>query len=186
MHPYRTHLRAEDVGKDQIRLSGWVHHKRDHGQLLFIDLRDHYGVTQVVIHPERKFFDEATHLKVESVITVTGRVVQREESTINDKLPTGQVELVADEFEVQSAAAQIPFQVAEPNPVDENIRLKYRFLDLRREELHKAVMLRSRVIASIRRRMTEMGFNEIQTPILTSSEDTQTRTCTTSTHTSRL
>ena len=173
MHPYRTHtcndLRVSEVDKDTVRLSGWVHHKRDHGQLLFIDLRDHYGVTQVVIHPERSFFDAAAHLKMESVITVTGRVVKREESTINAKLPTGEIELVVDEFLVQSPADQIPFQVAEPNPVDENIRLKYRFLDLRRDELHKNIMLRSKIISSIRRRMTDLGFNEIQTPILTSS-----------------
>ncbi|MES2200957.1 MAG: aspartate--tRNA ligase [candidate division FCPU426 bacterium] len=172
MHPYRTHtcgaLRPEHVGQE-VRLSGWVHRKRDHGHLLFIDLRDHYGVTQAVINPGASFFDAATHLKPESVVTVTGKVVLRSAETINTKLPTGGVELVVESFEIQSSSETLPFLVAEPNPVDESIRLQYRFLDLRREQLHTNVMLRSRIISSIRRRMTDLGFAEFQTPILTAS-----------------
>jgi aspartyl-tRNA synthetase len=172
MHPFRTHTCGEArktlLGKE-IRLSGWVHRRRDHGHLLFIDLRDHYGVTQVVIQPEREFFGKATHLKPESVITVTGKVVERTAETINTKLPTGEVELVAEALEVQSIAETLPFLVADPNPVDESIRLTHRFLDLRRDELHANIIFRSKVVASIRRRMTELGFNEFQTPILTAS-----------------
>jgi aspartyl-tRNA synthetase len=172
LHPYRTHTcgqaRKELIGSE-IRLSGWVHRKRDHGHLLFIDLRDHYGVTQVVIQPESAFFDVATHLKPESVITVTGKVVARTAETANAKLPTGDIELVAEAFEIQSTSETLPFLVADPNPVDESIRLQYRFLDLRRDELHANIILRSRIISSIRRRMTELEFNEFQTPILTAS-----------------
>ncbi len=172
MHPYRTHTcgqpRKDQVGS-QVRISGWIHRKRDHGQLLFLDLRDHYGVTQVVIQPDKGFFDQATHLKPESVVTVTGTLVARSPETVNPKMPTGEVELVADEFTVQSQADTLPFQVAEDDGTGEALRLKYRFLDLRREKLHMNVMLRSRIISSIRRRMTEMGFAEFQTPILTSS-----------------
>ena len=172
MHPYRTHTcgeaRKTHIGSE-IRLSGWVHRKRDHGHLLFIDLRDHYGVTQVVIQPEAAFFDAATHIKPESVITVTGKIVARTAETANAKLPTGEIELVASAFEIQSTSETLPFLVADPNPVDESIRLQYRFLDLRRDELHANIMLRARIIASIRRRMTDMGFNEFQTPILTAS-----------------
>jgi aspartyl-tRNA synthetase len=172
LHPYRSHtcgqLRKADLGAE-VRLSGWVHRKRDHGQLLFIDLRDHYGVTQVVIQPEQAFFNDATHLKTESVITVTAKVVARDAAAVNAKLPTGEIEVVASSLEVQGTADTLPFQVADPNPVDESIRLKYRFLDLRRDDLHANIMLRSRIISSIRRRMTDLGFNEFQTPILTSS-----------------
>ena len=172
MHPYRSHtcgqLRKADIGTE-VRLSGWVHRKRDHGQLLFIDLRDHYGVTQVVIQPEQAFFNDATHLKTESVITVTAKVVARDAAAVNPKLPTGEIEVVAASLAVQGSADTLPFQVADPNPVDESIRLKYRFLDLRRDDLHANIMLRSRIISSIRRRMTDLGFNEFQTPILTSS-----------------
>ena len=172
MHPFRSNtcgeLRPSHLGSS-VRLSGWVHRKRDHGQLLFIDLRDHYGVTQVVINPDQSFFDAATHLKSESVITITGKVVARQADALNPKLSTGDIEVVAESFEIQSTSETLPFLVADPNPVDEGIRLSYRFLDLRREELHKNVMQRSKVISSIRRRMTDMGFNEFQTPILTSS-----------------
>lgn len=172
MHPFRTHtcgeLRKENVGAE-VRLSGWVHRKRDHGHLLFIDLRDHYGVAQVVFNTEQSFFAEATHLKPESVITVTGKIVPRTSETVNMKLPTGEVELVVESFELQSMSETLPFLVADPNPVDESIRLEYRFLDLRRDGLHANIMLRSRIISSIRRRMTEMGFGEFQTPILTAS-----------------
>jgi aspartyl-tRNA synthetase len=153
----------------EVRLSGWVHRKRDHGKLLFIDLRDHYGVTQVVIEPEQAFFDAATRLKSESVITITGKVVARAAEAVNANLPTGAIEVYAASFTLESAADTLPFQVADPNPVDESIRLKYRFLDLRRDALHANVLLRAKVISSIRRRMTDMGFTEFQTPILTAS-----------------
>jgi len=172
LHPYRTHtcgeLRKAHLGA-QVRLSGWVHRKRDHGHLLFIDLRDHYGVTQVVIGPDQPFFEQATHLKPESVVTVTGVVVARAAETVNSKLSTGELEMHAANFTLESAAETLPFQVADPNPVDESIRLAYRFLDLRRDQLHANVLLRAKVISSMRRRMTELGFTEFQTPILTAS-----------------
>ena len=172
MHKYRTHtcgeLKAEDAG-GMARLSGWVFRKRDHGGVLFIDLRDHYGITQVVIHPERSFFEEAQHWRSESVITVTGRIEKRSDDTINSELATGEIEIFADEVEVQSAADPLPLYLAGDDEGPEEIRLKYRFLDLRRERLQKNIALRSKIIASMRRRMTEKGFNEFQTPILTSS-----------------
>ena len=172
MHPYRTHhcesLRAADVGK-QVRLSGWVHRKRDHGQLLFIDLRDHFGLTQVVFQPEQSFFDEAEHARLESVITVTGKVVARSDETINDKLPTGEIEVVAEAFTLESVAEPLPIQVNSDRDFPEETRLRYRFLDLRREHMHDNIMLRSKIISSIRRRMEAEGFTEFQTPILTAS-----------------
>jgi aspartyl-tRNA synthetase len=172
MHPYRTHncgeLTKNHVGQT-VRLSGWINRKRDHGHLLFIDLRDHYGITQVVLQPDRPFFDLASHARPESVITVTGQVLARAAETVNAKMPTGDVELVAESFEIQSTSEVLPFQVAEDDGTGETPRLTYRFLDLRRERLHKNVLLRSKIIASLRRRMTDMGFNEFQTPILTSS-----------------
>ncbi len=172
MHAYRSHtcgaLRKEHTGQT-VRLSGWVFRRRDHGHFLFIDLRDHYGVTQVVFNPERDFFDAATRLKYESVITVTGRVVAREAGTINPNMPTGEIEIVVDALEVQSAAAPLPFLVDDKDGGPEDMRLKYRFLDLRREKLHANVMLRAQIISSLRRRMTDLGFMEFQTPILTSS-----------------
>ncbi|MBR1836433.1 MAG: aspartate--tRNA ligase, partial [Kiritimatiellae bacterium] len=174
MHPYRTHtcneLRVEDAGKT-ARLSGWVFHKRDHGGILFLDLRDHYGRTQVVVHPSRPFFQVATDLKLESVVTVTGQVVARGESEVNHEIDTGAVELVADEFVVESAAEQTPIYLAgDGSDVGgEDLRLKYRYLDLRRESLHKNIVLRSKVISFLRRRMEALGFREYQTPILTSS-----------------
>jgi aspartyl-tRNA synthetase len=172
LHPFRSHtcgqIRKTEIGQE-VRLSGWLHRKRDHGHLLFIDLRDHYGITQCVINPDKAFFAEATHFKPESVLTLTGKVLARSADTVNSKLPTGEVELSVESLELQSSADTLPFQIAEPNPVDESIRLQYRFLDLRREELHANIMLRSRIIASIRRRMTDLGFNEFQTPILTAS-----------------
>ncbi len=172
MHLYRTHtcgeLRKEGVGLT-VRLSGWVFRRRDHGGLLFLDVRDHYGVTQAVIHPERGFFDNATRLRYESVITVTGRVVAREANTVNPGMLTGEIEVVADALEILAAADPLPFLVDDKDGGPEELRLKYRFLDLRREKLHRNVLLRSRVIASLRRRMTADGFAEFQTPILTSS-----------------
>jgi aspartyl-tRNA synthetase len=172
MHRYRTHtcgaLRAVDTGRT-VRLSGWVHRKRDHGQLLFIDLRDHYGITQCVIDISSPLFMAAEVLRLESVVTLTGRVAARSEDTVNPNLPTGEVELVIAEFAVQSAAEPLPFPVNTEAEYPEEMRLGYRFLDLRREQVHARIMLRSHVIASIRRRMIEQGFAEFQTPILTAS-----------------
>ena len=172
MHLYRTHscaaLRASDAGAE-ARLSGWVHSKRDHGGLLFIDLRDHYGLTQVVCPAGSAVFAEADALRVESVITVTGRVVAREAGTVNPKLPTGEVELRAETLTLQSAAAVLPFPVAGEATTSEELRLRYRYLDLRRDKLHRNMMLRAGVIASLRRRMIEAGFTEFHTPILTAS-----------------
>jgi aspartyl-tRNA synthetase len=168
---YRTHtcgqLRPEHVGQ-QARLSGWVQRKRDHGNLLFIDLRDHYGVTQVVIDASSPVFKIAESVRNESVVTVTGKVVAREPSTVNAKLSTGAVELDASEMIVQSMADPLPIPVYQENDTTpEELRLKYRFLDLRKDKLHRNIMLRSQVIASLRRRMIEQGFMEFQTPILT-------------------
>jgi aspartyl-tRNA synthetase len=170
MHAYRTHtcgaLRLADAGQT-ARLSGWVHRKRDHGQLLFVDLRDHYGVTQCVIDVSSALFPAAEALRLESVVTMTGRVTKRTEDTINPNLPTGEVELVIDALHVQSVAEPLPFPVNTDAEYPEEMRLTYRFLDLRREDIHAKMMLRSAVIASIRRRMIERGFTEFQTPILT-------------------
>jgi aspartyl-tRNA synthetase len=170
MHEYRTHtcgaLRLGDAGKP-ARLSGWVHRKRDHGQLLFIDLRDHYGVTQCVIDVSSQLFSDVDALRLESVVTLTGNVVARSDDTVNPNLPTGEVELTIAEMEVQSTADPLPFPVNTDAEYPEEMRLTYRYLDLRREAVHAHIMLRSRVIASIRRRMIEQGFTEFQTPILT-------------------
>ena len=172
MHRYRTH-RCGDLRKGDVdttaRLSGWVHRKRDHGQLLFIDLRDHTGITQIVFQPEQSFFSIAEHVRNESVITVTGSVVARSEDTVNSELPTGEVELVADEFSIESEADTLPLQVNAETDYPEETRLKYRFLDLRRDKMQRQIRLRSAVTSSIRRRMTDIGFLEIQTPILTAS-----------------
>jgi aspartyl-tRNA synthetase len=172
MHAYRTHtsgaLRAADAGME-VRLSGWVHAKRDHGGMLFIDLRDHYGITQCVFAAGSPAFAAADAVRPESVITVTGQVVMREAGTINPRLPTGEIELRVADLVVQSAAEVLPMQVAGEEKFPEDIRLKYRFIDLRREKLHKNMMLRSQVITSVRRRMIEQGFLEYQTPILTAS-----------------
>ncbi len=169
---YRTHtnseLRPEQVGA-AVRLSGWVHRKRDHGQLLFIDLRDHYGVTQVVFTPDSDAFKAAEGVKLESVICVAGRVIARTAENINPALPTGQIEVVAASMDLLSAADTLPFQVAGTQDIPEEQRLRYRFLDLRRDQVHANIVLRSKVISSIRRRMTDAGFLEYQTPILTSS-----------------
>ncbi|GGB61371.1 aspartate--tRNA ligase [Blastomonas aquatica] len=172
MHAYRTHsctaLRASDVG-EQVRLSGWVHRKRDHGNLLFIDLRDHYGLTQIVTDSDSPAFAALERLRVESVVTVTGTVVARSAETVNTNLPTGEIEVRAGEVVVQSAADELPMPVAGEQEYPEDIRLRYRFLDLRRERLHRNIMLRSQVIASLRKRMVDQGFTEFQTPILTAS-----------------
>ncbi len=172
MHPYRTHscaaLRRTDAGQT-VRLSGWVHSKRDHGGLLFIDLRDHYGITQIVIPAGSDLLAVAERLRVESVVTATGEVVLREGATVNPKLPTGEIELRARTLEVQSAASVLPLQVAGSETYPEELRLKYRFIDLRRDKLHRNMMLRAQVIASLRARMIAQGFTEFQTPILTAS-----------------
>jgi aspartyl-tRNA synthetase len=172
MHAYRTHtcgqLRAEHTGKP-ARLSGWVHRKRDHGNLLFVDLRDHYGLTQCVVDTSSPLFKEIEALKLETVVTVTGEVVARSAETVNAKLPTGQVELRVREFKVQSQAKELPLPVSVEADYPEDIRLRYRFLDLRRDKLHANIVLRSEVISSIRRRMIAQGFTEFQTPILTAS-----------------
>ena len=172
MHPYRTHncgeLRPLHVGQT-VRLSGWVHRKRDHGQLLFIDLRDHFGLTQIVFQPEHAFFAQAEGARLESVLTVTGRVVARSPETVNPELPTGEIELVAVELVLESPAETLPLQVNAERDYPEETRLRYRFLDLRRESMHQNILLRARVISSIRRRMEAQGFVEFQTPILTAS-----------------
>ncbi len=172
MHAYRTHdcgqLRRSHVG-ETVRLSGWVHRKRDHGNLLFVDLRDHFGVTQCVVDTSSPIFAALEAVRPESVATVTGAVVARPPETLNAKLATGDVEVQVREFRLQSAAELLPFQVAQPGDYPEDLRLRHRFLDLRTERLHANIVLRSAVIASIRRRMIEQGFTEFQTPILTSS-----------------
>jgi aspartyl-tRNA synthetase len=172
MHAYRTHncaeLRLSDVG-ETVRLSGWVHRKRDHGQLMFVDLRDHYGLTQIVADTESPAFKTLDRARVESVVTIEGEVVARSPETVNSNLPTGEIEVRAANVTVQSAAAELPMPVAGEQDYPEEIRLKYRYLDLRREQIHSNIILRSAVIASIRRRMIEQGFTEFQTPILTAS-----------------
>ena len=172
MHLYRTHtcgeLRSNHVNQT-ARLSGWIHRVRDHGGIIFIDLRDHYGMTQVVINPDKDFHYDVHHWRLESVITFTGMVVNRDESTFNPNIPTGEVELVAEEMTVQNRAEVLPFPVADEIQCPEATRLAFRFLDLRRKTLHSTIVLRSRIVASIRQRMVNSGFQEIQTPILTSS-----------------
>jgi aspartyl-tRNA synthetase len=172
MHRYRTHtcgeLREEHVGQ-QVRLSGWIHSVRDHGGIIFIDLRDHYGITQIVVDPQREFYQSVEHWRVETVVCFTGEVVARSPETVNPKRATGEIEVVAYEMEILGETDVLPFQVTKDDNAPEAQRLKYRFLDLRRERLHHNIVLRSKVIASIRRRLIEMGFNEYQTPILTSS-----------------
>jgi len=171
-HAYRTHtcgaLRASDTGAG-VRLSGWIHRKRDHGGLVFIDLRDHYGLTQLVLHPETPGFAVVERLRAESVIRVDGEVIARDASVVNPNLPTGEIEIRVSAVEVLSEAAELPLPVFGEPDYPEEIRLKHRYLDLRRETLHKNIVLRSKVIQSIRSRMFAQGFNEFQTPILTAS-----------------
>ena len=172
MHPYRTHTCGE-LGKEQInetvRLSGWVNSVRDHGGVIFIDLRDHYGLTQIVIDPSQPFYKGVEHWRVESTICFTGKVVARIPEAINPKLKTGEIEVVAEEMELLGESKVIPFQVAKEEECNETLRLEYRFLDLRRKSLHNNILLRSKVISRIRELMTGLDFMEIQTPILTSS-----------------
>ncbi|MBS0250135.1 MAG: aspartate--tRNA ligase [Proteobacteria bacterium] len=172
MHRYRSHtcgaLRKSDVGA-QVRLSGWVHRVRDHGGVLFIDLRDHYGLTQVVADPDSPAFKVAETLRSEWVVRVDGKVRDRPEGTTNPELPTGEIELYATEIEVLSAAKELPVPVFGEPDYPEDLRLQYRFLDLRRETLHAIIMKRLEITRSIRRRMHDVGFNEFPTPILTAS-----------------
>ena len=172
MHLYRTHtcsqLSKKDAGST-VKLSGWMFRVRDHGGILFIDLRDHYGITQVVIHPSRTFFDALSKAKLETVITVTGEVTLREASQINPDIPTGEVELVANECLIEASAEQTPIYLPGNEDGAEDVRLKYRFLDLRRERIHNNIVFRSKIISFLRKAMEAHGFNEFQTPILTCS-----------------
>ena len=172
MHAYRTHtcgaLRLADQGAN-VRLSGWIHRKRDHGGLLFVDLRDHYGLTQLVVHPGAPGFEALDGLRAESVVTIDGEAVARTPDTINANLPTGEIEVRVAGVAVLSEAAELPLPVFGEPDYPEDIRLAHRYLDLRRETLHRNIVLRSKVIDSIRRRMVDQGFTEFQTPILTAS-----------------
>jgi aspartyl-tRNA synthetase len=172
MHAYRTHkcaeLRAAQVS-ESVRLSGWIHRKRDHGGLLFVDLRDHYGITQIVTDVDSDAFKVIDKARAESVITVTGDVVARSAETVNPNLPTGEIEIRARDVSIQSQAQELPLPVFGDAEYPEDIRLRYRFLDLRRERIHANIVLRSKVISSIRQRMIGQGFTEFQTPILTAS-----------------
>ncbi|WP_323809857.1 aspartate--tRNA ligase [Sphingobium baderi] len=172
MHAYRTHkcgeLTAANVG-ETVRVSGWVHRKRDHGDLVFIDLRDHYGMVQIVTEVDGPVFQVIESLRAESVVTVTGRVVARAAEAVNPNLPTGAIEIRADDAVVLSAAADLPLPVAGEQDYPEDIRLRYRFLDLRRETLHANIVKRTKIISDMRRRMEDAGFTEYSTPILTAS-----------------
>jgi len=172
MHAYRTHtcgeLNSAQVG-ETARLSGWIHRKRDHGGLLFVDLRDHYGLTQCVLEPDNPNFAILERMRAESVVTVTGKVAARTEETVNPNLPTGKVELLVEQLTVQSEAEELPLPVFGEPDWSEEVRLKHRYVDLRRESLHKRIVLRSKVIDSLRRRMVDEGFTEYQTPILTAA-----------------
>ncbi len=172
MHPYRTHTCGEISLTHEgqtVRLSGWIHRKRDHGNLLFVDLRDHYGITQCVIETTSVDFKQVEGARLESVVTVTGKVIKRTPDTINAKMATGAIEIEITNFNVESQADILPIQINSDQEFPEDTRLRYRFLDLRREKMHKNIVLRSQVISSIRKRMTAEGFLEMQTPILTSS-----------------
>ncbi len=172
MHPYRTHscgeLRTSHAG-ERVRLSGWIHRKRDHGQLLFVDLRDTYGITQCVIDVSSPLFAQLENARVESVITVTGPVVKRTAETVNPAMPTGEIELQVEEVAVQSRAAVLPLQVNADEDAGEETRLRFRYLDLRREKMQARIRLRGQVIQAIREGMVGQGFQEFQTPILTAS-----------------
>lgn len=172
LHPFRSHtcteLRADHVG-ETVRISGWLHRKRDHGGLVFVDLRDHYGLTQCVIDVESDLFPIVEAARPETVVTITGEVVKRSEDTINANIPTGEVEVRIRAINVESPAEVLPLQVAGDQEYGEDIRLRYRFLDLRREKMQRNIVLRNGVISSIRRRMVDAGFLEFQTPILTAS-----------------
>ena len=174
MHKFRTHncsqLTKSDVAKT-VKLSGWVHSKRDHGSLIFIDLRDHYGITQLVIDQQNSALnlDQIASIKLESVITISGEVASRATDAVNANIKTGEIEVRVLELSIESLSEQIPFQINDSENYPEELRLKYRFLDLRREKTHKNIILRSQVISAFRASMTASGFLEIQTPILTAS-----------------
>ncbi|MFE9092822.1 aspartate--tRNA ligase [Streptomyces sp. NPDC007264] len=172
MHRYRSHtcgeLRASDVGSD-VRLSGWLHNRRDLGGILFIDLRDHYGITQLVAHPGTAAYEALDAVSKESTVRVDGKVVSRGADNVNPDLPTGEIEILVGEVELLGAAAPLPFTINTEDGVNEERRLEYRFLDLRRERMHRNIMLRTAVISAIRHKMAAMGFNEMATPILTAT-----------------
>jgi aspartyl-tRNA synthetase len=172
MHRYRSHtcgeLRASDVGTD-VRLSGWLHNRRDLGGILFIDLRDHYGITQLVARPGTPAYEALDKVTKESTVRVDGKVVSRGTDNVNPDLPTGEIEVEVGEVELLGAAAPLPFTINTEDGVNEERRLEYRFLDLRRERMHRNIMLRSSVIASIRSKMVALGFNEMATPILSAT-----------------
>ncbi|MCA1220470.1 aspartate--tRNA ligase [Streptomyces sp. 8L] len=172
MHRYRSHtcgeLRASDVGTD-VRLSGWLHNRRDLGGILFIDLRDHYGLVQLVARPGTPAVEALSHLTKETVVRIDGTVSARGADNVNPELPTGEIEIEVSEVEVLGAAAQLPFTINADDGVGEERRLEYRFLDLRRERMHRNIMLRTAVISAIRHKMTALGFNEMATPILTAT-----------------
>lgn len=172
MHSYRTHTcgaLTHTAEGQTVRLSGWIHRKRDHGNLLFIDLRDHYGITQCVIETSSIAFKSAEAARYESVVTITGKVVKRTPETINTKMATGTIEIHVEDFRIDSQADVLPIQVNSDQEFPEETRLRYRFLDLRRDKMHQNIVLRSQIISSIRQRMIDQGFLEFQTPILTSS-----------------
>ena len=172
MHKYRTH-KCNELGiqnvNETVKLSGWVHRKRDHGQLIFIDLRDHYGLTQIVVDSSNVNFSITEGLPLESVITIEGTVVERSDDTINKNLSTGYIEVNLSELEIISRSNTLPLQVNSDEDYGEEIRLKFRYLDLRRNRPHSNIILRSNVIQTIRNKMIELGFVEFQTPILTAS-----------------
>ncbi|MFE6337175.1 aspartate--tRNA ligase [Streptomyces sp. NPDC057798] len=172
MHRYRSHtcgeLRASDVGSD-VRLSGWLHNRRDLGGILFIDLRDHYGITQLVARPGTPAYEALDKLSKESTVRVDGKVVSRGTENVNPDLPTGEIEVEVGEVELLGAAAPLPFTINTEDGVNEERRLEYRFLDLRRERMHRNIMLRTAVISAIRHKMTALGFNEMATPILSAT-----------------
>ncbi len=173
MHKYRTHncgeLNLINIGQ-QVKLSGWLYRRRDHGNLLFIDLRDHYGITQLVFNDKNpEMLNQVSKISFETVITVTGKIVARTSETVNKKLSTGNIEVVVDSYKIESLAEELPFQLSEEYDSPEEIRLKYRFIDLRRDKLHQNIVLRSQVIQEIRNQMISRGFIEFQTPILTAS-----------------
>lgn len=172
LHPYRSHhceaLRSTDIGQT-VRLSGWIHRKRDHGGVVFIDLRDHYGLTQCVTDSTDAAFAKAEDVRNETVVTITGKVRARSEDTVNANLPTGEIEVHIEDFIIQSVAETLPLQVNSDEDSGEEVRLRYRYLDLRRGRPHGNIMLRAQIIQSIRQRMVAQGFTEFQTPILTAS-----------------
>ena len=172
MNKYRTHtcneLSKKEVGSD-VRISGWVNKKRDHGNLLFIDLRDNYGITQCIVSQENKYFSEIEKIQLETVIKIEGKVLERSNDTINKDIETGEIEVSINDFEVLGSCKELPMPVFSDQEYAEEIRLKYRFLDLRRKKIHENILLRSKVISFIREQMNEFGFLEFQTPILTSS-----------------